>query len=165
MSKGYLRKSLGEGESIRYIARRHWISYLGSLVILALSLLSFLSAATSKGENSAGFGAVGVTCVLVGLVVLFDSWIRNKTTELAVTNRKVIAKWGFVARKTIEQRLEKVDSVQVDQGIFGRILDYGTIIVHGSGSSTTPIRTIANPIEFRRQVENAVTQLSGQGRG
>ena len=124
---------------------------VGSLIVLGGLVIS--------NKFGAGLIVLGATFMIISLLPLAGVWLENSTTELAITNKKVIAKWGFISRKTLEQRLEKVDSIQVDQSMTGRFFDYGTIIVHGSGSSTTPIKAIANPLEFRRQVENAVAGL------
>ncbi|WP_164076142.1 PH domain-containing protein, partial [Stenotrophomonas maltophilia] len=64
---------------------------------------------------------------------LLGAWILTRSTELAVTSRKVVAKWGLIARSTIEQRLEKVDSISVDQTFWGRILNFGHVTIHGTG--------------------------------
>ena len=78
------------------------------------------------------------------------------STELAVTDKRVIAKTGLISRKTIEQRLAKVDAIRVNQGILGRILGYGTIIVSGSGMSAEGIKNISNPLAFKRAVEEQI---------
>ena len=155
----YLNKSLGEGEVIRYSASRHWIGYLPGLIVVTIGSLIVLGGLVISNKFGAGLIVLGATFMIISLLPLVGVWLENSTTELAITNKKVIAKWGFISRKTLEQRLEKVDSIQVDQSMTGRFFDYGTIIVHGSGSSTTPIKAIANPLEFRRQVENAVAGL------
>ena len=72
------------------------------------------------------------------------------TTELAFTNKRVIAKFGFISRKTIEIGLTKVESLQVDQGILGRIFNFGTLVISGAGNPQAPIPGISNPMTFRR---------------
>jgi uncharacterized membrane protein YdbT with pleckstrin-like domain len=89
---------------------------------------------------------------IFGLGILF--WIaavlRYVTTELAFTNKRVIAKFGFISRRTIELKIEKVESVQVNQGILGRIFNYGTLVISGAGNPQAPIPGISNPMTFRR---------------
>ena len=133
----YVAKSLANGETVKYVAVKHWIVYVGPVLIVIVSLIFPLS-------------------LIVTLPLLGWAWLNQRTTELAVTSRKVVGKWGIISRRTFEQRLEKVDSIQVDQGILGRILGYGTILVHGSGLSMTPIPKIADPLAFRRRVEEAI---------
>ena len=88
--------------------------------------------------------------------ICLGAWLTRVTTELAVTNRKVVGKWGLISRRTIEQRLDKVDSIEVEQTILGRILGYGTVEVRGSGVTMTPLRLIGDPLTFRRRVEDAL---------
>jgi uncharacterized membrane protein YdbT with pleckstrin-like domain len=97
--------------------------------------------------------AGGILTLIVfglGLIFLVMAYIRYKTTELAITNKRVIAKSGFISRQTIEINLSKVESIQVNQEILGRIFNYGTLIISGSGTSQAPITGISNPMEFRR---------------
>ncbi|CAI1715215.1 Bacterial membrane flanked domain [Serratia quinivorans] len=86
--------------------------------------------------------------------MLLNVVIKIITTELALTNKRIIAKFGFIRRSTVELRLEKVESIGVDQSILGRILGYGTIVVKGTGGTATPIPSISKPLEFRRVVNN-----------
>lgn len=86
----------------------------------------------------------------LGLIFWIVAFIRYKTTELAFTNKRVIAKFGFISRQTIELNITKVESIQVNQGILGRIFDYGTLVVSGAGNPQAPIPGISNPMGFRR---------------
>jgi uncharacterized membrane protein YdbT with pleckstrin-like domain len=140
----------------------HWVVYIAPLVACVLGILAFAIALSSA--DGAAVGACGIFLFLIGLFRLLWVWLVRRTTELAVTNQKVLGKWGVLSRRTIEQRLEKVDSVQVDQSVLGRLLNYGTIRIHGSGSSTTPISTISNPIAFRRHVDDAVDAITSKAK-
>jgi uncharacterized membrane protein YdbT with pleckstrin-like domain len=95
----------------------------------------------------------------LGLVFLAWVWILYKTTEIAITNKRIIAKFGFISRSTMEINLPKVESVQVDQGVMGRMLDYGTIIVAGAGTPTLSIPGAADPLEFRKHFMEATDKL------
>jgi uncharacterized membrane protein YdbT with pleckstrin-like domain len=95
----------------------------------------------------------------LGLVFLAWVWILYQTTELAITNKRIIAKFGFISRSTIEINLPKVESVQVDQGVMGRVLDYGTIIVAGAGTPNLSIPGAADPLEFRKHFMEATDKL------
>lgn len=85
-----------------------------------------------------------------GLLFWIAAFLRYKTTELAFTNKRVIAKFGFISRSTIELNLSKVESLQVNQGILGRIFNYGTLVISGAGNPQAPIPGISNPMIFRR---------------
>ena len=96
--------------------------------------------------------------VVLGLVFLAAAWIRVHSTEIAITNRRVIAKFGFIRRHTIEINLEKVESLRVEQGLMGRFLNYGTIFIGGTGSALAPIPDIADPLVFRRKFMEATNR-------
>ena len=86
----------------------------------------------------------------LGLLFLLSAFIRYKTTELAFTNKRVIAKFGFISRQTIEMNIRKVESVQVNQGMFARMCKFGTLVISGAGNPQAPIPGISNPMTFRR---------------
>ena len=86
----------------------------------------------------------------LGLIFLVVAYIRYKTTELAFTNKRVIAKFGFISRQTVELNISKVESIQVNQGILGRIFNFGTLIISGAGNPQAPIPGISDPMGFRR---------------
>lgn len=75
------------------------------------------------------------------------------TSEFAITNKRIIIKVGLISRRTLEMNLNKIESVNVDQGILGRILGYGTIVVIGTGGTREPFASISNPIEFRKRFQ------------
>lgn len=88
--------------------------------------------------------------------------IKYRTTELAVTNKRVIAEVGFISRKTIELNLANVEGIQVNQSLLGRLFNYGSLTINGTGSARTPINGIREPLEFRRQFTEAQDQASRQ---
>ncbi len=97
------------------------------------------------------FGTILIT-VGFGLILIIIAVLRVMTTELALTNKRVIAKTGFIRRDTVELRLDRVEGLMVSQDIIGRMLNYGTVVVTGTGGIKTPIPFISNPIDFRRVV-------------
>jgi len=99
----------------------------------------------------------------LGLVFWIVAWIKYSTTELAITNKRVIAKSGLIQRKTMEMFLNKIESVQVDQGITARIFDYGTVTIAGTGVHSAAFADIAKPLEFRKHFM-AATDTSEQPR-
>ena len=95
-------------------------------------------------------GLILLLFAFIGLLFWFVALIRYFTTELAFTNKRVIAKFGFISRKTIELNLQKVESLQVNQGVLGRIFNFGTLVISGAGNPQAPIPGISNPMTFRR---------------
>lgn len=87
----------------------------------------------------------------LGLIFWIAAVLRYTTTELAITNKKIIAKFGFIKRDTIELLLPKAESVQVNQSILGRMFNYGSVVVSGAGNPQAPVPGIAEPIEFRKK--------------
>ncbi|OXJ33015.1 hypothetical protein CFB82_17735 [Burkholderia sp. HI2714] len=87
----------------------------------------------------------------IGLLLWLDVFIRYKSTELAVTNKRIVAKFGFIRRSTVEIGIRKVESIQIHQGILGRIFDFGSIVMAGAGNPQAPIPGISRPMEFRKR--------------
>ena len=131
----YIDDSLIEGERLLHRARLSWWSQAG-LIVLGLVLL----------------------VVVVGLFFIIAAWIKMKSTEVAITNRRVIAKTGFIKRSTVEINLEKVEALKVEQSFMGRMLNYGTIFISGAGTSVAPIHDIADPLVFRRKFMEATNR-------
>lgn len=137
---GYVTENLLKGERVQHVGRVHWWAW-GKGVALAVLGSTMLTAEAAL---------MGVLLIAIGLAWALGGLITVMTTELAVTDRRVIAKFGLIRRSTVELLHSKVEGLSVDQGIFGRILGFGTIIVNGTGSGKTPIPHIAKPLEFRR---------------
>ena len=146
----YVDSVLAPGETIVHRAAvSHWkylASYLaGSLLIAAGAAPLFLT--TRRDYWLAGGLAAGL-----GLLFILTALVRRATTELVLTDRRIIAKRGLVSRDTVEMNLGKVESVHVNQSLLGRLLDYGDVTVVGTGSSLEPLAGIAQPLELRRKL-------------
>ena len=106
--------------------------------------------------------------VFVSLKALLTLFIlplaARATSEFAVTNRRVIIKVGLISRRTVELKLEKIESIGVDQTIMGRIFGYGTITVKGTGGTSEPFSGIARPLAFRKAVDEASEAQARQAR-
>ena len=95
---------------------------------------------------------------LLGLFSIVLAIIEVKSTELALTNKRVIAKFGFIKRGIVDVRLGKIESVAFDQGILGRIFNFGSVLVSGARNST-PIPNISNPNAFKNRVNNYLADI------
>lgn len=91
----------------------------------------------------------------LGLLVLLGVYLSKISTELAITDKRVIAKFGFIRRSTIEINLHKIESIQVEQGLLGRIFNYGSLVVSGGGTPQAPIPGIRDPLAFRKAFTEA----------
>jgi uncharacterized membrane protein YdbT with pleckstrin-like domain len=101
------------------------------------------------------FGVILLPAFGLGLVFLIWAYVRYKTTEFAVTDKRIIAKTGLVSRNTVEMFLDKVESLHVEQSVAGRILDFGTVIIRGTGATEEPIKNISAPLALRKQFMQA----------
>ena len=101
----------------------------------------------------------GVGLLVCGLVAILLGMVRRNATEMAVTSRRVVIKMGLASRKTIEMLLNKVESIEVSETAFGRMLGYGTIVVIGTGGTPEPFHKVAHPLEFRSQVQQQIEKL------
>jgi uncharacterized membrane protein YdbT with pleckstrin-like domain len=140
----YVESNLLPNEQITYRARLHRIIYLFPAVMFVIAFLVVLGG----GSWIAG-SALGV----IGLVLLLPPWIKSISSEFAITNKRILIKVGLIRRHSLELLLQKVEGIGVDQGFLGRILGYGTITVSGVGGTKEAFRMVANPLEFRRQVQ------------
>jgi uncharacterized membrane protein YdbT with pleckstrin-like domain len=149
----YVEQVLQPGETVTYATSLHWLVYLRAILLVILTLL-FLIASAAVAEPIAAL-ALKIIAALLGLLALvsgLDAVIRRSTTELAVTDRRVIYKTGIFQRHSMEMNRSKVETVGVDQSILGRILGYGTVMVRGTGGSFEPIRFIGDPLSFRSHI-------------
>lgn len=94
----------------------------------------------------------------LGLIFLVMAYVKYRTTELAITNKRVIVKTGFIRRSTIEININKVESLQVDQGVLGRMFNFGTLIISGAGTPQAPVAGISGPMAFRKAFIEAQDQ-------
>ncbi len=151
----YVNRSLTPNEKVVFETCLHWIIYLWGLLVMLAGLLLFLSSSGSAiaiRTPVVGSG-IGILVAIFGLLSLIPKAITRWTSEFAVTTKRVVIKVGWIRIKTIELLLSKVEFVDVEQGIFGRILGYGQITVVGIGSSREPFDFIAEPDKFRRAVQ------------
>jgi uncharacterized membrane protein YdbT with pleckstrin-like domain len=164
---GYVDQNLITGETVTYRASLHWTAFLlGLLGGATLVVLGSLMMAWSFGEHQDSIPRfpIGVILFVAGTIAEVVVAIRKASTELAVTNKRAIYKTGLIQRKTAELFLNKIESVGVDQTVLGRLLNYGTVTLQGTGGSSEPIHQIAKPLEFRRQVHEQIGKLPMDGR-
>jgi uncharacterized membrane protein YdbT with pleckstrin-like domain len=149
----YVIKTLQPGETVIYHTRLHWIVFLPAITVAVAGLIAVVFSGRGVEPTLVKLiTTLGYALILFAVVLAISVWIRFISTEMAITNRRVVAKVGFIWRRTIEMERQKVESVSVDQSILGRMLDYGTIIVRGTGSTLEPMTNIDSPIEFRNKL-------------
>ncbi len=153
----YIDDILQPGEKVLYSTNAHWIFYLPAIVawivawIVAIFLFLLSRQTTTESIVLLCLAASAVVAI-VALYWTVRAWFHRWTTETDVTNMRVVHKTGFIKRRTFEMSLDKVESVDVNQSILGRIFNYGDVTVRGVGEGAETIDTIASPLEFRNHI-------------
>jgi uncharacterized membrane protein YdbT with pleckstrin-like domain len=151
----YIDEILQPGEKVLYSTNAHWIFYLPAIaawiVALALLILSSTVGVVAPALVLVGWAAAAVIAV-AALYFTIKAWFHRLSTETDVTDRRVVHKTGFINRRTFEMSLDKVESVDVNQSVMGRILNYGDVTILGVGEGKQTIATIASPLAFRSAI-------------
>jgi uncharacterized membrane protein YdbT with pleckstrin-like domain len=147
----YVQQVLQPGETVRFQTNLHWFVYLYAIVALVIALIFLISYYADPSMNVLLLYGAGVFGI-VAVVLAIPAWLKRLGTEIAVTDRRIIAKSGLIQRHTTEVNMDKVESVDVDQSIFGRLFGYGSITVRGTGEGIATLHNIARPLEFRNKV-------------
>lgn len=167
----YIQDNLMPNEKVLFTARVHPAVFLPSIVsfVLTIGLIAYgLSVAVSNAGSPPQ--AINATNALAGIFILcfsgflflysvllgLQELIVMFTTEFGVTNRRVIAKTGFIRRHTLEMLLPKIESVAVRQNILGRLLNFGTVTVTGTGGTKESFRAIVEPIGVRKKINQII---------
>ena len=149
----YVEQVLQPDEKVIYATSLHWLVYLRSILLLLVAGASLI--VSGMFPEPGVKLALTIVAALFGLIALISglgAFIRRSTTELAVTDRRVIYKTGIFQRHSMEMNTSKVETVGVNQSILGRILGYGTVMVRGTGGSFEPIPFIGDPLTFRSHI-------------
>src|ERR1700675_2942284 len=149
----YIDDILQPGEKVLYSTNAHWMFYLPAIAawILALILVILSRATSTEGVGLLCLSAAAVVAI-AALYWTARAWFHRWTTETDVTNLRVIHKTGFIKRRTFEMSLDKVESVDVNQSILGRIMNYGDVTVRGVGEGAEVVEHIASPLDFRNHI-------------
>jgi uncharacterized membrane protein YdbT with pleckstrin-like domain len=154
----YVQRVLQPGEVVRHSGSLHWHIYFPGLLFVLAAIVTI-----AWGELGANGSIVWRTLAalfaIVALFLLIPEWFTWWTTEIAVTNHRIIYKAGLIRRDTVEILMDKVESVDVDQSIMGRLLDYGTVTVRGTGAGFEPLQRIAHPIELRNHIMGVAREI------
>lgn len=151
---GYMERNRMVGESIIYRARRHWIIF--KWPIIWVMIVAVITGFCIWGECLSDAKYFILVPLSIGILAAIGPFINYTTSEFGVTNKRVIVKFGFVRRYSLEMLLNKIEGIEVKQNIFGRILGYGSITVSGTGGSRDPFPYISAPLHFRRKVQEQI---------
>jgi uncharacterized membrane protein YdbT with pleckstrin-like domain len=144
---GYIESNLLQDERIVYKAKLHWIVIWKpcALIILGVACLFI-------------FPIAGLIVLAIGLIAMISPVIDYVTSEFGVTNKRVIIKVGLIRRRTLELLLRHVEAILVDQSVMGRVLNYGSVTLTGTGGVRETFGNISDPLEFRRRVQGEASR-------
>lgn len=150
----YIEKNLTTGETILFRTGLHWIvlfvPILFGVFMFFFGLFALIAGLTTPASGEIGF-ALLITSF--GVLAIVMAVVFRNATEMAVTNKRVIAKAGFFRTRSIELFLSKVESIGVERGLLGKMLGYGRVVVRGTGGTAEPFNRVRSPLEFRRRVQ------------
>lgn len=149
----YVEHNLTQGERIIYTARRHWIVLAVPAFVAVFIGLPGLGLLFNEDARIGGFFMI---CIAAGVSLL--GWLSINGFEFAVTSRRLIYRKGIISISTDELFLEKIESVLVKQGLMGRWLGYGSILVRGTGGSSEPFPNISDPLLLRKRIQEQIEQ-------
>jgi hypothetical protein len=131
---GYIQDSLIDGEEVKELFAQHWFAKIPMVVLFILSVptLGFL------------------------LIFAIPEWLHLRTLEYGLTSRRVVYKRGIIRRKTEEMKISSIETVEIDQGIFGRIFGFGTVKVTGRGISDVVFSVVDDPIAVKKKIESVI---------
>jgi uncharacterized membrane protein YdbT with pleckstrin-like domain len=152
----YYTKVLRPDETVHFMGRVHWLIYGRALIFLGLTILLLAGClVVSQNPDNGLSTALAIAALVTGVISLLcfvGAAIRRATTEIVVTDRRVIYKKGLLSRHTVEMNISKIETVDVEQSIAGRVMGFGTVLIRGTGAGFEPLRRIADPLALRSAI-------------
>ena len=129
---GYIQESLSNGEEVKALFELHWFSKIPMVIWIILAIPT-----------------LGLT-----LVLALWEWLKLRNIEQGVTNKRVVLKKGIISRKSEEMKISSIETVEIIQGVIGRIFGFGTVKVTGRGISDLVFKNINDPMDVKRKIES-----------
>lgn len=150
----YAKETLLKDEKIVFATHPHYIIFYTIVLWLALAIF-MVQIAHSK--------PLAVIMLLMGAFGFVGDLISYYYSEYVITSRRILVKTGFIRRKSLEIYLERIEGVSVEQGIVGRVLNFGTVIIAGVGGTKDPFLFVPDPLGFRSSVQQQIEVQKGGG--
>jgi len=173
----YVKQSLGENEELIHGAQFHWMYNFSAMmnIVFGIILSAVVIGVAIKFEpmifKTPGFEQMGLLqqiralhpgvkivaliVFLLGILKFAQMMIVKVTTEIAITNKRLIYKRGLVARHVGEIAIDRIEGVNVLQGMLGRMFNYGRVMVRGMGVGEIVLPPIDEPVRFRKAIDKA----------
>jgi hypothetical protein len=145
----YLQKSLAPGEVVVAVFRLHWLVWARLWIVIVLGIIAVAALLVAQIP----WGAVAAA--VIAILIAGYEWLWLRGIEQAVTSRRVVRKTGIISRRTTELRLASIETVDLRQGIWGRILGFGSVRITGRGETAMALHWISDPIGVKRHIESA----------
>jgi hypothetical protein len=155
----YTAATLQENEQPQHHTAIHWMALSGSIIGALLTLIVILPIAMFAAWKDFYWAWL---LLVIPLGILASAIVTVRTSELVITDRRVLIKVGFIQRHTFEMFISKIESVAVFQSMMGRLFNYGTVTIRGTGGSSESFGTIAAPLQFRDAIQ--LVQSNSEGR-
>jgi uncharacterized membrane protein YdbT with pleckstrin-like domain len=157
----YASRHLIPDEKILYETRLSWVVLFWPVIVPTLILLGVggYLVYTYAHADTDNTKEIGVGLIVLAALIFGIGLTKRNATEMAVTNKRVLIKQGLFGRRTLEILLQKIESIAVDESMWGRMLGFGSVTVRGTGGTPEPFHKMAHPLDFRRHVEEQVESL------
>ncbi len=159
---GYVEGSLAKDETIKVCAKYHWIAWLEFYFVFftlgAASILIFLLAAQMYVDQEIDLAVATIAVGCLFAAVPFYHYLKLKLTEMVCTSRRIVFKTGIISIKTAEIKIDKIESIQIEQSFWGRIFGYGNICFSGTGTAKVEFFYVDNPWQIKPQIEEAIDE-------
>jgi uncharacterized membrane protein YdbT with pleckstrin-like domain len=144
--------TLEPNETPFYTTSLHWIVFV-RFALLGLAVFLFAAIPFAIGIQALTGSEIGWFALPLPAFILLPPAVAYSSSQMVITDRRVLIKTGIIRRQSMELFISKIESIGVDQGLFGRMLDYGTITIRGTGGFEEPFEWIANPLLFRSWIQ------------
>jgi uncharacterized membrane protein YdbT with pleckstrin-like domain len=153
----YVEKNLLPGETVICTGHLHWVIYARAILFVLIGVLLLLP---WRNDHTDFLRVAGIAFVGFGVIAAIPAWLASMSTELVVTSKRVVAKRGLIGRHTTEMLHKRIESISVQQSVAGRLLGFGTVILHGTGGGYESIPAISAPLAFRNAAMAAQSDQS-----
>lgn len=154
----YVNRLLTGNEKIVFETRLSWFEYIS--FICAIFFGALCAGFIVSAQLMPSFLAVVLFILFAALCGVYP-WLERKCSEYVITSRRVVVKTGIISRNVFEMRLQKIESVDLEQSILGRIFDFGTLIIHGTGDTAKRLPMLSQPVAFRHAIDQACEAARG----
>lgn len=162
----YIDSTLLKDEKLIYAARPHWIIFGPAVAAFVVAFLFlyfgpvYFALRLSIWGNHQLYDICAAIAALIGAYWLLTAYIKYRTSEFGITDKRVLMKTGLVSRNSLEIFLRKLEAINVNQTVTGRILNYGTLVIIGTGGTEDFYPNVPDPLNFRKRVQQQADLLT-----